>query len=514
MSLSRFTCQNYGLLYSQDECSSLDIPFSHDVGLAVAQMQNKLYGMLVSLTSIILEDFDLSESKLEACKNAKVTALVQNRDSASECPMEAPFYGPAAMDLDLVDALVSSRNHAATSHLLHLRESSPYLRACVKDWTAHIGGRRDDKGILEDDCRAAATLMIHDGYQEAWHWQQVEDKLAQLRSHSPLTWPEWHLVFQELRQHLHSILRHLCERMNEAIPCASTFQLHLERSGYTEGGSRETTTDYKPKESSTPTVKRMYQLFALLCSDDARTVIRPHNLSTEIDRLIEQDPEAGSLMDDWLSEQFSRIAGILELDDYLDRWQPYAAQTSAMAKVAAFNVAEKESILTEWRLKIDEYVYHHPIDPDALELRCSLEAADTYEVLEQQKLSCEWMTGWWAGMDAKFRWTVGQPVDWDGQALPAAMRKLMLAAENLQYPWKWSTLKAPVQRPAAEGERPGKPESASSVGEVTNEPAIVEEKGSSGEKAKSDVGTASLGLEKLSITGERQRKVRVLRSHF
>lgn len=74
---------------------------------------------------------------------------------------------------------------------------------------------------------------------------------------------------------------------------------------------------------------------------------------------------AGAMMDDWLSEQFSHIAGILELDDCLNRWQRYAAQTSERAKVAAYNVAEKESILTEWRLKIDEYAYYHPIDSDA-----------------------------------------------------------------------------------------------------------------------------------------------------
>lgn len=38
MSLRRFTYQNYGRLYSKDECGPLDIPFSHDVGFAIVQM--------------------------------------------------------------------------------------------------------------------------------------------------------------------------------------------------------------------------------------------------------------------------------------------------------------------------------------------------------------------------------------------------------------------------------------------------------------------------------------------
>lgn len=125
----------------------------------------------------------------------------------------------------------------------------------------------------------------------------------QLQAMSAKSDSDWLLLLQELRDHNRQMLDRVCQRTTDGLPSVETFKTVLARSGYQDGTSVESAQWYKPKADANLMQRRLYQLFGRLSSDEDRKVIRPHNLSEEIGRLLKNDLEATDLMTEWMGRR-------------------------------------------------------------------------------------------------------------------------------------------------------------------------------------------------------------------
>lgn len=263
MPFPQLSKEYYGKLLDKGAFLDGEVQSPPDVGFFMLQTHDYLYDFLLRLTEKILGDLDVTDEALEAFPNV---AFSLKDPQPTTRVLQTPFNAPRHPDFDLLDALVSAKAHATRSHLLDLRESPPYLSARVQDWMDHLAWTTAPEGERYKYHCTAAALMIKDAYQQAWHWHAIEETLKRLRSTDPDSVLNWHLAFQELREHLRQVLEVACRLASEAISCTTTFENQLERVRRASSFESDTIYHFRPKASASQAFRRLHPLFSRLCS--------------------------------------------------------------------------------------------------------------------------------------------------------------------------------------------------------------------------------------------------------
>lgn len=317
--------------------------FTPAYGLLALEIQHCIYHFLLRCVKSILHDIPISDQKL-APFQTEPSPLQDSTgawQSVSQTTLEADYCKPQAAGLARYQQLVQGLRLTAEDHVWSLREDPSYFLESLREWREY---RTDSPPETPEHWREVASHMLEDTMDALHTYTWLATMFASMRSLGDqiasadrntlrlLEYEEFEWVM--ISKVIDSMIWKCMRNLDISIPRSSGFR------GQIQAPHDAATCKLKSrcpsphgcesrwnlKKSATPAQTRAHKIFFMLSGNDEHALqlhrLRP--IVQEAHYMLEQDSEAGRLIDTCLLVDFFDLAVLADLQHCIHSLRPYS----------------------------------------------------------------------------------------------------------------------------------------------------------------------------------------------
>ncbi|KAK3072998.1 cell agglutination protein Mam3 [Teratosphaeriaceae sp. CCFEE 6253] len=321
------------------------------LGLLGLEIQAEIYSFLLHATILILHDIDPAQYLL-AAHGPIPGPLAQKRGewvTLQDHMLEAPYRLPQGMDLDRIKAIVGARRASAADHVHALCEDPGYFIEILKEYREH------DRHALTCTCNAcwrdAAAEMLADAFSYFlfWHninWRfkqmpSIEAQLAKADVRRGCLGAEDELRWAELDTIIDLVISVPLGRIGDGMPSSPRLRHCYPNADDITASLRQRWRFRDPTKCVT--TNRVDYISNAIVDGEQRALHKLIPLIQEAQYMLDTEPAAAQLVDDWVLSQFGDLALLAELEDMIDRFKPWSITFKLVAnnsKIVTANVGK------------------------------------------------------------------------------------------------------------------------------------------------------------------------------
>lgn len=317
--------------------------FTPGYGLLALEIQRSIYRFALRCVKSILHDIPLSDHKL-APFQTEPSPLQDSTgawQSVSQTTLEADYCKPQANGLARYQHLVQGLRLTAEDHVWSLREDPSYFLESLREWREY---RTDSPSETPEHWREVASQMLEDAMDALHTYTWLADVFASMRSLGDqiasadrntlrlLKYEEfaWVLISKVIDSMIWKCMRNLDISIPRSSGFRGQFQApHDPATCKLKGrcpSPHGCDSRWNIKKTSTPAQTRAHKIFFMLSGNDdhALQLHRLRPVVQEAHYMLEQDTEAGRLIDTCLLVDFFDLAVLADLQYCIHSLRPYS----------------------------------------------------------------------------------------------------------------------------------------------------------------------------------------------
>ncbi|KAF2653027.1 hypothetical protein K491DRAFT_24362 [Lophiostoma macrostomum CBS 122681] len=284
-----------------------------DAGLQVLEIQQNIWGFLVSFCKRMLQDFELVNGApaKPLCPPLTLSDKYITADSVAKAK---PYLVPGCLNLARLKTLIHARRSLAEDHIWSLREDPGYFADSVRDYKNYEMRFPSSSTLLR--------ALITDAYYHFYLWSILYRRIASLHE----LWPE-HLGEVVCVRDLPDSSLEAFEETYVLIEITSVefikhfsrgFKVMKMRTGATHGIVSSTSSEHMQ-------IRKTYvELLDKLRSKPTRDDFGLHALLDEMEHLTHKHPFLGSELSPWAAAEISDLSILAECQQEIHTYQPLA----------------------------------------------------------------------------------------------------------------------------------------------------------------------------------------------